>query len=127
VPAGEALLNKMWLQNTMMFGIKGGTENQKLKWSDIALNTDENGQEYLEYAERETKTRTGELSTVLVLERSGQNNLLLLVIPLAAQSLLTRLLEIAGRIQPRPPTVLSTSPSIIGEPPIPIFTTKISL
>jgi hypothetical protein len=33
----EALLNKMWLQNTMMCGIRGGTQNQKLKWSEIAL------------------------------------------------------------------------------------------
>ncbi|XP_056000117.1 uncharacterized protein KIAA1958-like [Ostrea edulis] len=61
----KALLNKIWLQNTMMFGIRGGTENQKLRWSDIQLKKDENDREYLEYRERETKTRTGELSTHL--------------------------------------------------------------
>ena len=61
----KALLNKMWLQNTMLFGIRGGTENHKLRWSDIELRSDENGREYLEFNERETKTRTGENSTHL--------------------------------------------------------------
>ena len=37
----KALLNKMWLQNTMLFGIRGGTENHKLRWSDIELRSDE--------------------------------------------------------------------------------------
>ena len=57
----KALLNKMWLQNTiMMFRIRGGTENHKLRWSDIKVLQDENGREYLEFRERETITRTGE-------------------------------------------------------------------
>ena len=55
----------MWVQNTMLFGIRGGTENHKLRWLDIELRSDENGREYLEFNERETKTRTDENSTHL--------------------------------------------------------------
>ncbi|XP_062619802.1 uncharacterized protein KIAA1958 homolog [Saccostrea cucullata] len=58
----KALLNKIWLQNTMLFGIRGGTENHKLQWADIELCKDENGKEYLEFHERDTKTRTGEVT-----------------------------------------------------------------
>lgn len=46
----------------MMFGIRGGTENHKLKWSDIQLLEDETGREYLEFTERDTKTGTGEIT-----------------------------------------------------------------
>ena len=35
----KSLLNKMWLQNTMLFGIRGGTENHKLRWLDIELRS----------------------------------------------------------------------------------------
>ena len=45
--------------------IRWGTENHKLRWSDIELRSDENGREYLEFNEHETKTRTGENSTHL--------------------------------------------------------------
>ena len=30
----KQLQNKMWLQNTMLFGLCGGTENHKLRWGD---------------------------------------------------------------------------------------------
>ena len=46
----------------MLFGIRGSTENHKLRWSDIELRSDENGRD-LEFNDRETKTRTGENST----------------------------------------------------------------
>ena len=59
----QQLLNKMWLQNTMLFGIRPGAENHSLRWGDINLHEDENGHEYLEFErERATKTRTGESS-----------------------------------------------------------------
>ena len=59
----QQLLNKMWLQNTMLIGIRPGAENHSLRWGDIQLHEDENGQEYLEFErERATKTRTGEAS-----------------------------------------------------------------
>lgn len=56
------LLNKMWLNNTMLFGLRGGIENHKLRWGDILLKQDERGNEYLEFNERATKSRTGETS-----------------------------------------------------------------
>ena len=48
----------------MLFGIRGGTENHKLRWLDIELRSDENGRD-LEFNDRETKTKTGENSTHL--------------------------------------------------------------
>ena len=45
----KQLQNKMWLQNTMLFRLRGGTENHKLRWGDIELKRNELGQEYLEY------------------------------------------------------------------------------
>lgn len=55
----EALLNTMWFMNTKHFGLRGCDEHRRMKWGDIQLLTDVNGAEYLEYSERQTKTRTG--------------------------------------------------------------------
>lgn len=60
VNSPEQLLNKMWLSNTMLFGLRGGTENHNLRWGDIALRANEKGTGYLEFNERITKTRTGQ-------------------------------------------------------------------
>ena len=48
----EALLNTMWFMNTKHFGLRGCDEH-------VQLLTDVNGAEYLEFSERQTKTRTG--------------------------------------------------------------------
>lgn len=56
----EALLNTMWLNNCMLYGIRGGTESRNLRWGDIKLKATDSGREYLEYNERITKTRTAE-------------------------------------------------------------------
>ena len=42
------------------FGLRGCKEQKELRWGDIVLKTDIDGKEYLEYFERQTKTRTGE-------------------------------------------------------------------
>ena len=55
----EALLNTMWFMNTKHFGLGGCDEHRRMKWGDVQLLTDVNGAEYLEYSERQTKTRTG--------------------------------------------------------------------
>ena len=55
----EALLNTMWFKNTKHFGLRGCDEHCRMKWGDVQLLTDANGAEYLEYSERQTKTRTG--------------------------------------------------------------------
>ena len=43
---------------TKHFGLRGCDEHRRIKWGDVQLLTDVNGAEYLEYSERQTKTRT---------------------------------------------------------------------
>ena len=52
----------MWYLNTLHFGIRGGgEEHRRLKWGDIELKRDTNSNlDYVEFNERQTKTRTGE-------------------------------------------------------------------
>ena len=56
----QALLNTARLNNMMHFGLRGCKEQKELRWGEIVLKTDSDGKEYLEYFERQTKTRTGE-------------------------------------------------------------------
>ena len=64
----QQLLNKMWLQNTMLFCIRPGAENHSLRWGDIQLHEDENVHEHLEIEceRRDTKSRTDEASDTLL-------------------------------------------------------------
>ena len=55
----EALLNTLWFMNNKHFGLRGCDEHRRMKWGDVQLLTDVNGAQYLEYSERQTKTRTG--------------------------------------------------------------------
>lgn len=55
----EALLNTLWLNNTQYFGLRGCQEHRDMKWGDVVLKTTADGLDYLEYNERQTKTRTG--------------------------------------------------------------------
>ncbi|KXJ06675.1 Uncharacterized protein KIAA1958 [Exaiptasia diaphana] len=56
----EALINTIWYMNTIHFGLRACDEHRQMKWGDVQLKTDTDGTEYLEYSERQTKTRTGE-------------------------------------------------------------------
>ena len=57
------LTRTMWWKVSTLFGYRARDECRKLKFSDITLNVDSNGREYLEWdRERGTKTRTGENS-----------------------------------------------------------------
>ena len=57
----EALVNILWFNNCLHFGLRGGKEQRDLQWGDIELKTDLNGKEYLEYSvQRQTKTRPGD-------------------------------------------------------------------
>ena len=56
----QALLNTGSLNNMINFGLRGCKEQKERLWGDIVLKTDSDGKEYLEYFERQTKTRTGE-------------------------------------------------------------------
>jgi hypothetical protein len=55
----QALINTLWLNFTIHFGLRGVDEHRKLQWGDVTVGTDHTGQEFLEFNERETKTRTG--------------------------------------------------------------------
>ena len=55
----HGLLNKMWLNNTKRFGMRGVTENHNMKWGNVELKKDQNELEFLEFHERDTKTNTG--------------------------------------------------------------------
>ncbi|XP_070547977.1 uncharacterized protein KIAA1958-like [Ptychodera flava] len=55
----NAVLNTIWLNNTKLFGLRGSDEHRQMKWGDVSVARDENG-EYLVYNERLTKTRRGE-------------------------------------------------------------------
>ncbi|XP_052215505.1 uncharacterized protein LOC127834005 [Dreissena polymorpha] len=55
-----ALVNTLWLNNCLHFGLRGTKEQYNLRWGDITLKAAVGGTEYLDYNERQTKTRTGE-------------------------------------------------------------------
>ncbi|CAC5387501.1 unnamed protein product [Mytilus coruscus] len=55
----EALLNTIWLNNTLHFGMRGRKEHIDMLFGDIKMMTTASGEQYLEYNERLTKTRTG--------------------------------------------------------------------
>ena len=54
----EALLNSLWLNNSLHFGLQGIQENHNTCWGDVTLNKTADGVEFLEYNERQTKTPT---------------------------------------------------------------------
>ena len=57
----QALINTLWYNKCLHFGLRGGKEQRDLKWGDVILQKDTEGKEYLEFnTERQTKTRTGE-------------------------------------------------------------------
>ncbi|XP_060567334.1 zinc finger MYM-type protein 2-like [Ruditapes philippinarum] len=55
----KSLLNTIWINNCILFGLRGTKENYNLRWGDVCLKTSSDGVEYLELRERQTKTRTG--------------------------------------------------------------------
>ena len=58
--SGESLINTMWFNNTIHFGLRGCQEHRDMTWGDVTLKQNSDGVEYLEYSERQTKTRSGE-------------------------------------------------------------------
>ncbi|PFX15616.1 Uncharacterized protein KIAA1958-like [Stylophora pistillata] len=56
----EILLNTIWFGNTIHLGLRGCKEHRDMCWGDVQLLQTTNGEEFLEYSERQTKTRTGE-------------------------------------------------------------------
>ena len=56
---GEALINTLWLFNSLHFGLRGCGEHRQMCWGDVQLMKDADGTEYLHFSERQTKTRSG--------------------------------------------------------------------
>ena len=49
----------LWFFFTKVFGLRGRDSHRHLKYGDVTLRTTLKGHEYLEYAERESKTQDG--------------------------------------------------------------------
>ena len=60
----EALINAVWLNFCIHFGMSGWQEHTDLLFGDVAMKATSNGKQYLEYYERETKTRKGEAGNI---------------------------------------------------------------
>ena len=57
----RALLNTVWLNNCIHFGMRLGKEQRDLRWGDLELKQNSVGTRFVELCrERQTKTRTGE-------------------------------------------------------------------
>ena len=59
ISSPEALLNTLWLNNSLHFGLRGCTEHRNMCWGDVKLLKTASGVEFLQFNERQTKTRTG--------------------------------------------------------------------
>ena len=55
----EAVLNTVWFNNTIHFGLRGCKEHREMCWGDVKLYQTSTGQVFLEFNERETKPRSG--------------------------------------------------------------------
>ena len=56
---GEALINTLWLFNSLHFGPWGCGQHRQMWWGDVQLMKDADGTEYLHFSDRQTKTRSG--------------------------------------------------------------------
>ena len=57
--SSEALINTIWLNNTQLFGLRGCQEHRDMRWGDVERKETAEGTAFLEFNERQTKTRTG--------------------------------------------------------------------
>ena len=60
----------------MHFGLRGCKEHRDMSWGDVKLKKTVDGEEFLEFNERQTKTRTGR--TALMSEKMRLKCLLLM-------------------------------------------------
>ena len=52
----------MWFKNKVYVGLRGYKEHRDMCWGDVQLRQTTNGEEYSEYTEKQSTTRTGENS-----------------------------------------------------------------
>ena len=57
--SSEALINTIWLNNTQLFGLRGCQEHRDMRWGDVERKETAEKTAFLEFNERQTKTRTG--------------------------------------------------------------------
>ena len=43
----QALINTLWYNNCLHFGLRGGKEQRELKWGDLVLKKDTESKEYV--------------------------------------------------------------------------------
>lgn len=55
----RSITNTLWWFNTLHFGMRTVTPHHQMRWGDVQLKTDSDGQRFLAFNERSTKTRTG--------------------------------------------------------------------
>ena len=53
------MINALWMNNTLHFGMRGRQEHMSMLWGDIEMNITASGREFLTFTERATKTRNG--------------------------------------------------------------------
>ncbi len=56
----EVLLNTVWFLLTLHMGMRGRDEHYKLTYDDFCIHSTPDGFKYVEFNERDTKTRSGE-------------------------------------------------------------------
>ena len=56
----DALVNTVWLNNTLHFGMRSRQEHSDMLFGDVELKATSTGEQYLQFTERETKTRKGQ-------------------------------------------------------------------
>ena len=55
----EAILNTLWLNNSLYFGLRGIKDHYNMRWGDVKLCKTDHGDEYLQFNGCQSKTRTG--------------------------------------------------------------------
>ena len=58
VASAEGLVNTLRLLNTINFGLRGCEEHRQMTWGDVKVAQETDGSDYLEYTERQTKTKS---------------------------------------------------------------------
>ena len=56
----EALLNSVWLMLSMHMSLRGRDQHYKLTYGDLEVKETTDGKRYVQFNERDTKTRTGD-------------------------------------------------------------------
>ena len=56
----QSLQNTIWFVLTKLLGFRGSQESRDMRWGDFNIKEDDDGDRFVEFTERATKTRTGQ-------------------------------------------------------------------